>query len=368
MHYNQRKKAIILLEDGTIFHGKSIGKEGSAFGEVCFNTGMTGYQEIFTDPSYFGQLMVTTNAYIGNYGVKEDEVESDSVKIAGLICRNFTYNFSRYGHIDSLYNFFEKNNLLAISDVDTRALVSYIRDNGAMNAVISTEIGNIDDLKKQLAKIPSMDGLELASKVSTKQPYFYGEENAKYKIAALDLGIKKNILRNLAKRDCYIKVFPYDTSFNEMKSWNPDAYFISNGPGDPEPLKSAQNVAKEVIENNFPLFGICLGHQIIALANGISTYKMHNGHRGINHPVKNLITGKGEITSQNHGFAINREETEAHKDIRITHIHLNDDTVAGIEMKGKNCFSVQYHPEASPGPHDASYLFDQFIENISKTK
>ena len=368
MQYNQRKKAIILLEDGTLFHGKSIGKEGSAFGEVCFNTGMTGYQEIFTDPSYFGQLMVTTNAYIGNYGVKKNEVESDSVKIAGLICRNFTYNFSRYGDADSLYNFFEKNNLLAISDVDTRALVSYIRDNGAMNAVISTDVDNIDGLKKELAKIPSMDGLELASKVSTKNPYFYGEESAKYKIAALDLGIKKNILRNLAKRDCYIKVFPYDTSFKEMNSWDPDAYFISNGPGDPEPLKSAQSVAKEVIKNNFPLFGICLGHQIIALANGISTYKMHNGHRGINHPVKNLITGKGEITSQNHGFAISREETEAHNDIRITHIHLNDDTVAGIEMKSKNCFSVQYHPEASPGPHDASYLFDQFIENISKTK
>ena len=366
MQYNQKKKAIILLEDGTIFHGKSIGKEGSAFGEVCFNTGMTGYQEIFTDPSYFGQLMVTTNAYIGNYGVKDDEVESDSVKIAGLICRNFTYNFSRYGDVDSLYNFFEKNNLLAISDVDTRALVSYIRDNGAMNAVISTDVDNIDELRKQLSKIPSMDGLELASKVSTKDPYIYGDESAKYKIAALDLGIKKNILRNLAKRDCLIKVFPYDTSFKEMNAWNPDAYFISNGPGDPEPLKSAQKVAKEILENNFPLFGICLGHQIIALANGISTYKMHNGHRGINHPVKNLITGKGEITSQNHGFAISRDETEAHKDITITHIHLNDDTVAGIEMKSKNCFSVQYHPEASPGPHDASYLFDQFIENISK--
>ena len=208
MHYNQRKKAIILLEDGTIFHGKSIGKEGSAFGEVCFNTGMTGYQEIFTDPSYFGQLMVTTNAYIGNYGVKEDEVESDSVKIAGLICRNFTYNFSRYGDIDSLYNFFEKNNLLAISDVDTRALVSYIRDNGAMNAVISTEIGNIDDLKKQLAKIPSMDGLELASKVSTKQPYFYGEENAKYKIAALDLGIKKKYIKKSCQKRLLHKGFP----------------------------------------------------------------------------------------------------------------------------------------------------------------
>ena len=366
MHYNQRKKAIILLEDGTIFHGKSIGKEGSAFGEVCFNTGMTGYQEIFTDPSYFGQLMVTTNAYIGNYGVKEDEVESDSVKIAGLICRNFTYNFSRYGDIDSLYNFFEKNNLLAISDVDTRALVSYIRDNGAMNAVISTEIGNIDDLKKQLAKIPSMDGLELASKVSTKQPYFYGEENAKYKIAALDLGIKKNILRNLAKRDSYIKVFPYDTSFNEMKSWNPDAYFISNGPGDPEPLSDAINITKEILNSKKPLFGICLGHQVIALANGIKTYKMHNGHRGINHPVINLKTGKGEITSQNHGFAIDKEDTEKNKNIEITHMHLNDNTIAGIKINNKQCFSVQFHPEASAGPHDSSYLFDEFIDMIEK--
>ncbi len=368
MQYNQRKKAIILLEDGTIFHGKSIGKEGSAFGEVCFNTGMTGYQEIFTDPSYFGQLMVTTNAYIGNYGVKAEEVESDSVKIAGLICRNFTYNFSRYGDIDSLYNFFEKNNLLAISDVDTRALVSYIRDNGAMNAVISTDVDNIDGLKKDLDKIPSMDGLELASKVSTKEPYFFGNESAKYKIAALDLGIKKNILRNLSQRDCYIKVFPFDTPFEKMNSWNPDAFFISNGPGDPKPLVNAQNVAKEIIQRDMPLFGICLGHQIIALANGISTYKMHNGHRGINHPVKNLKSGKGEITSQNHGFAISREETEKNNDIAITHIHLNDDTVAGIEMKNKNCFSVQYHPEASPGPHDASYLFDQFINNISKNK
>ena len=368
MQYKARKKAIILLADGTIFYGKAIGKDGSAFGEVCFNTGMTGYQEIFTDPSYFGQLMVTTNAYIGNYGVKAEEVESDSVKIAGLICRNFTYNFSRYGDIDSLYNFFEKNNLLAISDVDTRALVSYIRDNGAMNAVISTDVDNIDGLKKDLDKIPSMDGLELASKVSTKEPYFFGNESAKYKIAALDLGIKKNILRNLSQRDCYIKVFPFDTPFEKINSWNPDAFFISNGPGDPKPLVNAQNVAKEIIQRDMPLFGICLGHQIIALANGISTYKMHNGHRGINHPVKNLKSGKGEITSQNHGFAISREETEKNNDIAITHVHLNDDTVAGIEMKNKNCFSVQYHPEASPGPHDASYLFDQFVNNISKNK
>jgi carbamoyl-phosphate synthase small subunit len=366
MQYSNRKSAIIILEDGTTFFGKSIGIDGTAFGEVCFNTGMTGYQEIFTDPSYYGQLMVTTNAYIGNYGVRDEEVESDSVKIAGLICRNFTYNYSRHGETKSLFDFLKANNIVAISDVDTRALVSYIRDNGAMNAAISTKVDEIDMLKMELSKIPSMDGLELASKVSTKEIYNFGNESAKYKISALDLGIKKNILRNLEKRDCYIKVFPYNSTFEEMNDWAPHAFFISNGPGDPKPLINAQNIAKEVIKKNIPLFGICLGHQIIALANGISTYKMHNGHRGINHPVKNLITGKGEITSQNHGFAINREQTEAHKDIQITHVHLNDDTVAGISMKNKNCFSVQYHPEASPGPHDASYLFDQFINNISK--
>uniref|UniRef100_UPI0040499F24 glutamine-hydrolyzing carbamoyl-phosphate synthase small subunit n=1 Tax=Gelidibacter sp. TaxID=2018083 RepID=UPI0040499F24 len=364
MKYEKRKKALILLADGTIFYGKSVGKEGTAFGEVCFNTGTTGYQEIFTDPSYYGQLMVTTNAHIGNYGTKQDEVESDAIKIAGLICKNFSYNYSRPAADDSLENFVNKNNLLAISDVDTRALVSYIRDNGAMNAVISTEVDNIEGLKKQLADVPNMNGLELASKVSTKEPYFYGDEKATYKIAALDIGIKKNILRNLAKRDAYIKVFPYNTTFEEMSAWNPDGYFLSNGPGDPEPLVEAQTLAKEIIKRNLPLFGICLGHQVIALANGISTYKMHNGHRGINHPVKNMLTGKGEITSQNHGFAINREETEQHPDVEITHIHLNDNTVAGIKMKSKNCFSVQYHPEASPGPHDATYLFDQFIENI----
>lgn len=364
MKYQKLKKAIILLADGTIFHGKAVGKEGSAFGEVCFNTGMTGYQEIFTDPSYYGQLMVTTNAHIGNYGVNNEEVESDSIKISGLICKNFSYDFSRENADASLEDFLNENNLLAISDVDTRSLVAYIRDNGAMNAVISTDVENIEGLKKELANIPNMDGLELASKVSTKEPYFVGDENAEIKIAALDIGIKKNILRNLAKRGAYIKVFPYNATFENLSAWNPDGYFLSNGPGDPEPLVEAQALAKEIIKRNLPLFGICLGHQVIALANGISTYKMHHGHRGINHPVKNLISGKGEITSQNHGFAINREETEAHEDIEITHVHLNDNTVAGIKMKSKNVFSVQYHPEASPGPHDSSYLFDEFINNI----
>jgi carbamoyl-phosphate synthase small subunit len=325
---------------------------------------MTGYQEIFTDPSYFGQLMVATNAHIGNYGVNDSEVESESIKIAGLVCKNFSFNYSREGASGSLEDYFIKQNLICISDVDTRALVSYIRDNGAMNAVICTDETPIEELKALLAKVPDMKGLELASKVSTKEPYFYGDENAAYKISALDLGIKMNILRNLAKRDCYIKVFPYNASYEDMKSFNPDGYFLSNGPGDPEPLSGAIQVAKEILENNKPLFGICLGHQVIGLANGVSTYKMFNGHRGINHPVKNIITGKGEITSQNHGFAVSKEELDNHPDLEITHLHLNDGTVAGMRMKNKNCFSVQYHPEASPGPHDSSYLFDQFIENI----
>ena len=364
MKYQQRKKALVLLADGTIFYGKSIGIEGTVTGEICFNPGMTGYQEIFTDPSYFGQIMVTANAHIGNYGVNASEVESDGIKISGLVVRNFSFEHSRVDSDGNLKDWFVEHNLVAISDVDTRALVSYIRDHGAMNAIISTETDAIDKLKSQLSKVPSMHGLELASKVSTKEPYYVGDENSKLKIAALDIGIKKNILRNFVKRGAYVKVFPYDASFEDLHSWNPDGYFISNGPGDPEPLVEAQNLAREIIKRNLPLFGICLGHQVIALANGISTYKMHNGHRGINHPVKNLLTGKGEITSQNHGFAINREETESHKDIEITHVHLNDQTVAGIRLKNKNCFSVQYHPEASPGPNDSEYLFDQFIENI----
>ena len=367
MKYSQRKKAILLLADGTIFEGKSIGKDGTAFGEICYNTGMTGYQEVFTDPSYFGQLMLTTNAHIGNYGVNDNEVESDSVKIAGLVCKNFSFNYSRDDANGSLENYFEKEDVMAISDIDTRAVVRYIRDKGAMNAVISTN-ANIDELKASLADVPGMKGLELASKVSTTEAYYFGDENSPYKISALDIGIKKNILRNLANRGCYIKVFPYNSTFEEMQAFNPDGYFLSNGPGDPEPLKEAQEVAKKIIEVDMPLFGICLGHQVIALANGISTYKMHNGHRGINHPVKNLLSGKGEITSQNHGFVVKREDVENNDDFEVTHIHLNDDTLAGMRMKNKNCFSVQYHPEASPGPHDSSYLFDQFIENIKNSK
>ncbi|PRX45264.1 glutamine-hydrolyzing carbamoyl-phosphate synthase small subunit [Salegentibacter salegens] len=369
MKYQTRKKAIILLEDGTIFHGKAVGdKDGKAVGEVCFNTGMTGYQEIFTDPSYYGQLMVTTNAHIGNYGTLAEESEADKAKISGLICKNFSYTYSRPAADSSLQEFLDDSNLFAISDVDTRALVTYIRENGAMNAIISTDVDNIEGLKKELAEVPDMNGLELASKVSTKEPYYFGNENATYKIAALDVGIKKNILRNFEKRDVYVKVFPYNATYEEMKEWNPDGYFLSNGPGDPQPLESAINLTKAILEKDHPLFGICLGHQIIAIANGIKTYKMHHGHRGINHPVKNLKTGKGEITSQNHGFSVDKAETEANSEVEITHICLNDDTVGGISMKNKNCFSVQYHPEASPGPHDASYLFDEFMDRIKGAK
>lgn len=368
MQHTTRSQAILLLADGTIFHGKSIGISGKTFGEVCFNTGMTGYQEIFTDPSYFGQIMVATNPHIGNYGVNANEVEADQIMISGLVCKNFSFNHSRPDSESNLYDYFEKQNLICISDVDTRALVSYIRDHGAQNAVICTDGTAVSELKELLGKVPDMKGLELASKVSTKEPYFFGNENAKYKISALDLGIKRNILRNLAKRDCYIKVFPYNATFEEMNAFNPDGFFLSNGPGDPEPLTEGIEIAKRIIAADKPLFGICLGHQMIGLANGISTYKMFNGHRGINHPVMNILTGKGEITSQNHGFAVNKEELEQHPDLEITHYHINDNTVAGMKMKSKSVFSVQYHPEASPGPHDSSYLFDDFITNIKKAK
>ena len=356
-----------MLEDGTIFYGKSVAnKEHTAFGEICFNTGMTGYQEIFTDPSYFGQIMVLTNAHIGNYGAALDEVESDGVKIAGLVCKNFSYTYSRPHANESLEAFLERNNTFAISDVDTRALVSHIREHGAQNAVISTRVDEIEALKNELKAVPSMAGLELSSKVSTSEPYFFGDATAPYKVAVLDIGVKKNILRCLAERGAYLKVFPYNTPFSELKAWNPDGYFLSNGPGDPEPLVEAIETTKEILASGKPLFGICLGHQVLALANGVSTFKMHNGHRGINHPVLNLLSKRGEITSQNHGFAVSKEEVLAHAELEITHEHLNDQTVAGIRLKDKPAFSVQYHPEASPGPHDSRYLFDEFITSLAE--
>ncbi len=365
MQKNQSVPAILLLEDGTYFLGTSAGKIGTTTGEICFNTGMTGYQEIFTDPSYFGQLLVTTNAHIGNYGTKNADTESDTIQISGLICKNFNVNFSRPLADDSIQDYFEKENLVGISNVDTRAIVRHIRDKGAMNAIISSEELDIVKLKNKLEKVPHMEGLELASKVSTEEPYFFGDENAKYKVAALDFGIKKNILRCMSERDCYVQVFPAKTTYAEMAAWNPDAFFLSNGPGDPAAMRYAVRTIREILKTEKPIFGICLGHQLLALAVGIPTYKMHNGHRGINHPIKNLETGKCEITSQNHGFGVSPEAIRENADkIEITHINLNDDTIEGIAVKGKNAFSVQYHPEASPGPHDARYLFEKFIDKI----
>lgn len=364
-----QQRAILLLADGTSYEGKAAGKIGTTTGEICFNTGMTGYQEVFTDPSYFGQLLVTTNAHIGNYGTANADTESAGVKIAGLICKNFTVPFSRQLADASIQDYLETEGLVGISDVDTRAIVRHIRTKGAMNGIISSEEFDLKKLKKILDKAPDMDGLELSSKVTTDKAYTLGEESAKHRVAVLDLGTKQNILRNFLKRDCFVKVFPAKAGMDEIMSFQPDGLFISNGPGDPGAMDYAVDTAKGMLEQEKPLFGICLGHQILARAVGIPTYKMHHGHRGINHPVKNLITGKSEITSQNHGFGVSPEAIAANTDVvEVTHRNLNDDTIEGIRVVGKPAFSVQYHPEASPGPHDAAYLFDQFVDLIAERK
>ncbi len=364
MKYQSKSDAVLLLEDGTVFYGKSAGKIGTVTGEICFNTGMTGYQEIFTDPSYYGQIMLTTNAHIGNYGVHKDEVESDEMKIAGLVCKNFTNNYSRPDAKESVQDYFENEHMVAISDVDTRALVRHIRDKGAMNGIISSEQTDITELKKKLERVPSMNGLQLCDKVSTQRPYCFGNEHAKYRVAVLDFGVKKNILRCLAERDCFLSVFPYDTSFEELQAWQPNGYLLSNGPGDPSAMPEVIETVKKITETILPVFGICLGHQALAISAGLTTYKMHNGHRGINHPVKNLVTGTCEVTSQNHGFGVKSEDIEQLPHIEVTHVNLNDNTIEGIALKDKNAFSVQYHPESSPGPHDSRYLFDQFVQRM----
>lgn len=360
--------AVLLLEDGTVFNGIAIGKIGTTTGEIAFNTGMTGYQEVFTDPSYFGQILVMTTAHIGNYGVHKDEVESDGMKIAGMVIKKFSDGFSRPSAEKSLQAYMEENEKVGIADIDTRALVRHIRSKGAMNAIISSDVLEIETLKEQLKAVPSMDGLELSSKVATKEAYEVAPENPNYRVSLIDFGVKNNIVRCLVERGCHVKVFPLNTTLEEMKSFNPDGYMLSNGPGDPAAMPNSIKLVQEIVNDGKPVFGICLGHQILGLSQGLKTEKMFNGHRGINHPIKNLKTGKGEITSQNHGFVISKESAEQHENIEVTHIHLNDDTIAGIEMKDRAVFSVQYHPEASAGPHDSRYLFDQFIDNMKKTK
>ncbi|MCI5057770.1 MAG: glutamine-hydrolyzing carbamoyl-phosphate synthase small subunit, partial [Flavobacteriales bacterium] len=353
----------------THFIGRSIGAEGKTFGEICFNTGMTGYQETYTDPSYHGQILISTTAHIGNYGVHEDEMESDGVQIAGLVCKKFSdVYYSRVSGNDSIDGYLKSNNVVGIADVDTRALVRHVRNAGAMNAVIASGEYDIEKLKQELAAQPSMEGLELASKVSCKEPYMFPgtAQNANTKLAVLDLGAKWNIMRCLQERGCEVKVFPYNTTFEEIMEWNPDGLLLSNGPGDPSPLEEPVALAQKSIESNLPTFGICLGHQVMALAMGLSTKKMHNGHRGLNHPILNLETGKGETTSQNHGFVV--DESTLNDKVEVTHRHLNDQSVAGLKVVNHNARSVQYHPEASAGPHDSRYLFDEFLEMVQKVK
>jgi len=362
MKYIHKEPAYLLLEDGLFFEGFAVGKRGTTTGELCFNTSMTGYQETFTDPSYYGQILIETHTHIGNYGVHQTEYESQSAKIAGLIVRNFSRSYSRNEAVESLDSFLRHNGIIAIGNVDTRKLVTHIRDKGAMNAVISSDVHDRAELEKLVAACPPMKGLELASKVSTAQPYFHGDPNSPYRVAVLDVGVKNNILRSLARRGCYLKVFPGTASYEELMSFEPHGFFVSNGPGDPGAMDYVVNTIKQILADDHPFFGICLGHQLLARANDVPTYKMHNGHRGANHPVKNLMSGMSQITSQNHGFSVEREALSKNPNVVITHVNLNDDTVEGIRIRNRKAFSVQFHPEASPGPHDSYYLFDEFIE------
>lgn len=357
--------AVLVLEDGMVFHGKSFGKIGTTSGELCFNTGMTGYQEVFTDPSYYGQVLIMNNVHTGNYGVKPEDVESDTVKIKGLIGRNLEEKYSRLMANDSLQHYLVQQNIVAIQDVDTRALVTHIREKGAMNCIISSEMTDIQKLKDALKEVPSMDGLELASLVTTDKVYHMGDPSASIRIAVLDFGVKRNIIKCMADRGAYVRVHPAKTSFEELMKFEPHGFFISNGPGDPSTMSYAVDTVKKILETKKPVFGICLGHQLLALANGIPTFKMHHGHRGLNHPVKNLMTGVCEITTQNHGFAVDPDAVRKSDKIEITHVNLNDDSIEGIRIKDRPAFSVQYHPEATPGPHDSRYLFDDFIQLIN---
>jgi carbamoyl-phosphate synthase small subunit len=364
MLVSHRPEAILLLADGTVFRGRAIGASGITTGEICFNTGMTGYQEIFTDPSYTGQIMTMATAHVGNYGVKSDEVESGRISIAGLVVKKFSEVWSRPGGDGSLEDLLRAQGVVGISDVDTRKLVRHIRDHGAQNALISSTEMDLGELKKKLAKAPDMAGLELSSTVSTTKEYEVDPTEAVYRVALIDFGVKRNIERCLTERNCRVRVFPMTTSLAAIKAWEPDGVMLSNGPGDPGAMPASVELVREVVTSGLPVFGICLGHQLIAESLGMSTEKMHHGHRGINHPIKDLTTGRDEVTSQNHGFVVRKTDAEKNAAVEITHVHLNDGSVAGFRLKDRPVFCVQYHPEAGPGPYDSRYLFDRFVENM----
>jgi carbamoyl-phosphate synthase small subunit len=361
---SENRPAILMLEDGTTFSGKSFGAIGKTLGEVCFNTGITGYQEILTDPSYAKQIVTMTAPHIGNYGVNSEDIESNKIQASGFVIKEESIVPSNWRSQVSIGDYLQNENIVGIKNIDTRSLTIHLRNNGAMNGIISSE--RIDDglLRKELIDHPSMTGQDLAKVVSTREMYKFSEQG-KYKVAVLDFGVKRNILKILKKLDCQVSVFPANTRSKEILGISPDGIFLSNGPGDPAAVSYAITTVKEILGKK-PMFGICLGHQILALSLGAKTFKLKFGHRGINHPVKNLTTNTVEITSQNHGFAVDSKSIP--NNVKETHVNLNDNTNAGVESIDNFAFSVQYHPESSPGPHDSRYLFHKFIEMMNAKK
>ena len=358
--------ALIALEDGTVVAGTSVGAPGETSGELCFNTSMSGYQEILTDPSYVGQLMMMTYPHIGNYGAFEAATEADRPQVAGLVVRAFARHPSNHAMEETLDAYMQRHGLVGITGVDTRRLVRHIREAGVMNAVVSSVDLDADSLVAKARAVPSMAGLELASTVSTPSAYDYASGSGP-RVLVVDYGVKRNILRSFAHLGCTVRVVPAATPLAEMLDWQPDGLFFSNGPGDPRAMPDAVETVRGAIETGLPLFGICLGHQLMALAEGLEVYKMKVGHRGANHPVLNLRTGHVEITTQNHGFAV-REDSITDAVATVDHRNLNDQTVEGLRFERFAGFSVQYHPEACPGPHDSRYLFDQFLGLIAEAK
>ena len=360
----KHKKAILYLEDGLFFEGNSLGSAGETSGEVCFNTGMTGYQEILTDPSYAKQMVAMCSPHIGNYGANDSDIESSRVYATGFIIKSESIIPSNWRSTATLNEFLKKHGVVGIQDIDTRALTLHIRDNGAMNGIISTKDFKLTSLKEKMKKIPSMEGLDLAKEVSINRKKILSPNNKnKYKIAAIDYGMKSNIYNIMLEHDAEVCLFPATATAKTILDYNPDGIFLSNGPGDPAAINYGINTVKKLLGEK-PIFGICLGHQILALALNANTFKMKFGHRGINQPVKNLKNNKIEITSQNHGFAVDPESLPSNT--IITHMHLNDNTVAGIECKSLQAYSVQYHPESSPGPHDSRYIFKKFFKMMDK--